>query len=326
MNIYLASPGSRDYVVRDNPELMKIFLAGTYSRDPVFFDNPQMRVFLALANSAGTYVYSDEINQMKAVKAAADSDKEMEIFLSGAASAGNIRDMYKQSVTPPERRIYVLESFFYIKDWMIPFIHSHWHFLLDSGAFTFMENAKITPNWDEYIEKYAKFINDEDIELFFELDIDSVVGLAEVERLRSKLEKLTNKRCIPVWHKSRGKDYWIQMCKEYDYIAIGGIAGGEIKKEDYKFFPLLLNIAKDHGTKVHGLGFTNLGGLTKYKFHSVDSTAWIYGNRGGFVQWFDGKTLRKIAAKPGQRMKSKETAIYNFNEWVKFQRYAEENL
>lgn len=44
-------------------------------------------------------------------------------------------------------------------------------------------------DWDAYVSGYADFINRFDVKLFFELDIDNVVGLAEVERLRHKLEK-----------------------------------------------------------------------------------------------------------------------------------------
>lgn len=224
--------------------------------------------------------------------------------------------------------VMILESYFYAEknkhiETLIPTFRS---FLLDSGAFTFMQNKKTRLDWDEYVERYAAFIVQNDIKLFFELDIDSVVGLKEVERLRDKLETLTNRRCIPVWHKSRGKEYWLKMATEYDYVAIGGIVSGEIKKDDYKFFPALIQLAKERGAKVHGLGFTNLTGLTQYKFYSVDSTAWIYGNRSGFLQRFNGKTLEKIPAPKGMKMKSRETAIHNFNEWVKFQRYAEHHL
>lgn len=109
-------------------------------------------------------------------------------------------------------------------------------------------------------------------------------------------------------------------------MAIGGIVTKEITRQDYQYFPGLLNIAKERGAKVHGLGFTNLEGLKKYKFYSVDSTAWIYGNRGGYVYWFDGTTLQKRAAAPGQRLKARDVGIHNFNEWVKFSKYAERNL
>lgn len=216
-----------------------------------------------------------------------------------------------------------LESFYYISKKAVHFISKYNDFLLDSGAFTFMNNSENNTNWDEYVERYADFINKHDIKHFFELDIDVIVGINEVERLRSKLERLTNKKSIPVWHKSRGKDYWLKMVKDYDYVAIGGIVTKEIKPSEYKYFTWLLNEAKKENCKVHGLGFTNLKGLKKYPFYSVDSTSWLSGNRFGAVFYFDGKTLQKINKKERQRVKTKKVKKNNFYEWVKFSKYME---
>jgi len=304
---------------------MNMYLAGGNSRPYVYEQAKDMDLYLAGAASGNNnYLYrtADPAKVYDALNEAEKKRTGMDLYIACANSGST----YPRDAGAKHQRLYVLESFYYIKDWMIPFIKDHWNFLLDSGAFTFMQNKKIKPDWDEYVVRYAAFIVQNDIKLFFELDIDSVVGLKEVERLRAKLETLTNRRCIPVWHKSRGKDYWLKMAEEYDYIAIGGIVSGEIKQDDYKYFPALIQLAKDRGARVHGLGFTNLTGLTKYKFDSVDSTAWIYGNRGGFLQRFNGHTLVKITAPKGMKMKSRETAIYNFNEWVKFQRYAEKHL
>jgi len=226
-------------------------------------DKQQMNMYLAGAQGWGKYCHEK---------------RNMDLYIAGTngGQGKNVKDAGMMA-----QKIFVLESFFYIADWMLPFIKNEWRFLLDSGAFTFMQNTKAKLNWDEYVTRYANFINEHKIELFFELDIDSIVGIKEVERLRNKLETLTGKKCIPVWHKSRGKEYWIRMCKDYDYVAIGGIVSGEIKRKEYPFFTPLLNMAKERGAEVHGLGFTNLEGLTNYPFYSVDSTAWIYGNRGG---------------------------------------------
>lgn len=249
----------------------------------------------------------------------------MNLFLAGHSAEKNRvntdKEVYKD-------KIYILESFYYIQDWMLPYIKNHWHFLLDSGAFTFMNNVKKNNNvnWDEYLERYAKFINDYNIDLFFELDIDSIVGIKEVERLRHKLERLTNKKSIPVWHKSRGLEYWKKMVKDYDYVAIGGIVTKEIKPKHYPIFNNLLKIAKENNCKVHGLGFTRTSELHKYPFYSVDSTAWIYGNRSGFLYRFTGNNIEKIDKPEGTRLKGKQVAIHNFKEWVKYQKYAKEHL
>lgn len=224
---------------------------------------------------------------------------------------------------------YILESFYYLRknpDFLVRLRPFFKDFLLDSGAFTFMQDKKNKTDWDNYVEDYAEFINRYSVDLFFELDIDSVVGIREVERLRAKLEKLTNKKCIPVWHRSRGKDYWLQMIKDYKYVAIGGIVSKEITQKDYHFFPWFIETARKEKCKVHALGFTNLTGLTKYPFYSVDSTSWLYGNRGGFLYYFNGQEIKKILRPAGMKLKGRQASLHNFVQWVKFSKYAEENL
>jgi hypothetical protein len=219
-----------------------------------------------------------------------------------------------------------LASFYYMKDER-EIINKFNNFILDSGAYTFMTSMKNKEvNWDEYVISYANFIKQYNIKNYFELDIDSLVGIKEVERLRKLLEKVSGVKCIPVWHKSRGLEYWKNMCKEYKYVAIGGLVTLEIKRTEYDVFYSLLKIARESNAKVHGLGFTNLKGLEKYKFYSVDSTSWLSGNRFGAVYWFDGKTMKKQNKGIGQRVKTNMTAINNFNEWVKFSNYAEKFL
>lgn len=79
---------------------------------------------------------------------------------------------------------------------------------------------------------------------------------------------------------------------------------------------------------IHGLGYTSIAGLHKYHFDSVDSTAWLYGNRGGYLYKFNAKKgdFDKITAPAGMRLKSKDAAMNNYIEWTKFQQYAEKHL
>lgn len=221
------------------------------------------------------------------------------------------------------KHINILESYYYLRKnaefmRLVPYFG---HFLLDSGAFTFMQgNHSGKIDWDGYVEEYASFINKFNVELFFELDIDSLVGLAEVERLRYKLESLTGKKPIPVWHKNRGKEYFIRMCEKYPYVAVGGIVTKEIPRNIYeKAFPWFIKTAHDNKAKIHGLGYTTIANLPKYHFDSVDSTAWLYGNRGGYLYKFNPRTglMEQIRVPATHRMKSRESAVHNFNEWVK---------
>lgn len=224
-------------------------------------------------------------------------------------------------------RPYILESFYYADEDTERLIPLFGDFLLDSGAFTFMQNSKKAVDWDDYIKRYAAFIVRNDVKKFFELDIDPIVGYKKVLQYRNKLESLTGRKCIPVWHKSRGITEFKKMCDEYSYAAIGGIVSGEIKKEQYKAF-LPMNVeAHRRGCKVHGLGFTSLDWLPKCGFDSVDSTAWTTGNRFGFVYFFNGKTMKKIDCPKGKRLgDSRKVALMNYTEWLKFQKWAEDNL
>ena len=242
----------------------------------------------------------------------------MKVFLAGAYT--------REKAFIGKNIDYMLESFFYVLPWQIERIPNMKMFLLDSGAFTFM-NGTGNANFDEYLTRYINFINKYDIKYFFELDIDCIVGYEKVKQLRKRLENETGKKCIPVWHKSRGKEEYLKMCEEYDYVAIGGIVTKEITKEQYSFLPWFINEAHKRGCKIHGLGFTDTNLLQKYHFDSVDSTAWLSGSRFGHVYYFDNGVMKNKTPPRGKKtVHYKLIDEQNVNEWLKFQRYAENNL
>lgn len=193
--------------------------------------------------------------------------------------------------------------------------------MIDSGAFTFFSCGE-HPNFDEYTEKYGEFIKGSGVNLFFEMDIDSIVGLPKVLELRKKLEKITGKQPIPVWHISRGKKQFLRDAEEYPYIALGGIVSGEWRGGKTKHFPWFIKSAHEKGAKIHALGYTSLKGLPKYHFDSVDSTGWLAGGKFGFVWKYKNGTLEKIPAPAGKMLNSKKVVKNNFIEWCKFSSYA----
>lgn len=259
----------------------------------------------------------------------------MDLYLAGALNGnqGRFIEREKESlkkcgikITDKSIDVAILESFYYADEWTEKMIPKLSRFLLDSGAFTFFNSGKRV-DWNEYLDRYIEFINRNKVEHFFELDIDVLVGYDRVLEFRKKLERGTGRQCIPVWHKSRGRAEFIKMCEEYNYVAIGGIVSKEITQKEYRYFPYFIDTAHKNGAKIHGLGFTNLKGVEQYHFDSVDSTSWTTGNRFGSIYRFDGKTMVKYDKKQGQRLAdSRAVAINNFNEWVKFQKYAEAHL
>ena len=261
------------------------------------------------------------------------TEDHMRIYLAGQWPwrSGGIYDAAIQ-----KHGVYVLDSFFYMDDLarkQIPFFKD---FMLDSGAFTFFngsQNAEKTKStkWEEYVDRYADFIKTSGIQKFFELDIDEIIGYENVKRLRRRLEEKTGTQCIPVWHLPRGRDEFYRMCDEYKYVAIGTTnvndEGRRIKSANV--LDWFIATAHRNKCKIHGLGYTNLTGLTRHKFDSVDSTSWTSGNRFGHIFLFNGKTMIKVKKKSNQKIarhKAKEAALHNFTEWVKFQRYAEAAL
>jgi len=113
------------------------------------------------------------------------------------------------------------------------------------------------------------------------------------------------------------------MVKAYDYVAIGGIVSGEIKRSEYKYFPWFIEQAHKHNCKIHGLGFTNTKLLKEYKFDSVDSTAWLAGSFGGNIVRFDAGRIKTVITSGGNK-KLKHHLLadeHNLKEWVKYVRY-----
>lgn len=270
------------------------------------------------------------------------NEESMNVYLAGEHPVKNGIDMRRfllgesdkiSDITPPilSSDISILESYYYLRnnEKFCPLIPMFANFLLDSGAFTFMNGAGKV-DWDKYVEEYAAFINKWDIKRFFELDIDVFVGLNEVERLRAKLEKLTGKKPIVVWHISRGKEKFLESLEKYDYVALGGLVKNRVLSQyiPETAFPWFINEAHKRGVKIHGLGYTKVPNLKKYHFDSVDSTAWLAGNRGGFLYKFNPRELKMEQIKRGEgfRLKSSQAAAYNFYEWAKLCKYAKENL
>lgn len=238
----------------------------------------------------------------------------MKLFIAGTSSRPHLFQREEQP-------LYVLESFYYVKEWQIQMLDKWDMFLLDSGAFTFMLNTKINLDLGEYLGKYINFINSNNIKYFFELDIDSVVGYEKVKQMRTELERGTKKKCIPVWHKSRGIEEYKKLCVEYEYIAIGGIVTKEIKPAEYPYLGKLVKLAQQHGTKVHGLGFTNRN-AKKYGFYSVDSTNWLSASRFGGVDYFDGEKIVRASAPTGKKCVHYTIRDeFVLKEWIKYQKY-----
>lgn len=163
--------------------------------------------------------------------------------------------------------------------------------LIDSGAFSIFNNPSKLKNYSDYVKSYKQFIkkDDEIIQGYFEFDVGKFIDYEEVKNIRDDLFEVSDK-IIPVWHNYLGVSEFKNMCNEYDYIGIGGIASKEIKVE--QTIPLIKYAIKNN-VKLHMLGMTRQGLLNKYPFYSCDSTNWITARFGRIFLFKNNKSYSK---------------------------------
>jgi len=250
----------------------------------------------------------------------------MIVYLAG------IETYYSYFKRVPED-VYVLCTFFHYhtKKEIPEYAYSPRH-ILDSGAFsTFKDPIKARNfDWDNYVKRYIEFIKKTNQKLFFELDIDCVVGLEKVEYYRKMIEDSVGIAPIPVWHSNRKWEYFEMMCEEYPMVSLGTTsanADGKKIRSNPEILKKFINTAHKHNSKINGLGFTNIPWLKELKFDSVDSTSWISGQKFGIIHKWNGRDMVQYKRGDNQRMINPEKRLFhNFNEWVEFQKYAYENL
>ncbi len=174
--------------------------------------------------------------------------------------------------------------------------------VLDSGGFTArMKGVDIN------VEQYVKYINDNKIELAFNLD---TLDEDQTKRNQVILNQETDCYIIPVYHYSdyNNKKYrglLDEMIEMYPCISIGGIAGERIgsKKEGFYNYVFKKIAPVWEKVKIHGLGITGKRVLSEYPFYSVDSTSWLSFEKYGNSKAIKNKMLVKYHGKETHYLK-----------------------
>lgn len=244
--------------------------------------------------------------------------ERMRIFLSGAEAY-----RYAMDDTQKEKAPYLLQTFYDIRNKkendIIKMLGSCEEFILDSGAFTFMNTGKKV-HWKTYVDEYINFINKYDIKNFIELDLDYIKGIEETERIRRYIEIKTGKQTIPVWHgKTRNLQYFKNMCENYDYVALSTMETpkkGVFIHYDNRVLKQLVKIAHSYGTRVHGLGYMSLKELNnpEMRFDSIDASSWNGSIWGNMTVYKHGIVSKKKAPKS---LSSKDISRNDYNTWIK---------
>lgn len=246
----------------------------------------------------------------------------MRLYLSSVIESFYNKDNVKELLEGAN----ILHSFAYNKPGCSECYSYCKNLLLDSGAFTVMNSKKSRKTFSpmEYCKKYAEHINENNIEHFIELDIEGVYGFDVYRDCLHQLQDMTGKEPIYVFHKWRGLDYYRELVKKYDYIALGDVSVGGSSREIYKYFPWFIEEAHRNNCRVHGLAFTYVRDLNYMNFDSVDSSTWTMGVKYANPFRFNGHGVRRYYCKRNdvrQLAKNDVVKEHDYLEWKKLSQY-----
>ena len=228
----------------------------------------------------------------------------------------------------PLQNLHILESFYNVNSGDTEYYSSCGDFLLDSGAFSFM-NRSGSKNIDikNYTVKYGEFVKKNNIDNFIELDIDGVFGIDVYKDCLYRLQDITGKDPLRVFHPWRGKEYFDELVKIKKRICVGSIAVKLIKQDDFYIFDYLLKKAHENNCQVHGLGVGSINTIRKYNFDSVDSASWLTSVRNGHLFRFDGHGMKKYDGSEGcendQHIDRNFSGVLALQEWAKYSQYVD---
>lgn len=239
----------------------------------------------------------------------------MKIFLAG-------NNAYTLAKTNNAKAPFLLQTFYDLRnkkeEELKIVLNSCDDFILDSGAFTFMNSGKQV-DLKTYVDSYINFINKYDIKNFIELDLDRIYGLELTEKIRAYIEDKTRKQVIPVWHKgTRNLAYFDKMCEDYNYIAmtVKMVKNGKKYYYDKSLVKTLVHRAHVKGVKVHGLGYMALNEVNynEIGFDTIDATNW----NGALYRTLFYEQNKIIKSKTAPKGVTSDTLIrYSYNFWSK---------
>lgn len=151
---------------------------------------------------------------------------------------------------------------------------------LDSGAFSAQKSG--TPiNLDAYIEFIQE--NKDKFTLYANLD---VIGDWEASWENQRIMEENGLTPLPVHHLEDPMKC-LDWCLEYEYFALGGVAGGLGRQDRVRFFNKCWSIICDDDgfpqSRVHGFGVASPQIVKDYPWYSIDSSSWVSYGRYGIV-------------------------------------------
>jgi len=214
-----------------------------------------------------------------------------------------------------KENINILASYYFLISNKIPI---NYKFLLDSGAFSAFNAGK-----EINIDNYIQFIKDNEdiIENYFGLD---EIGNAEKTLENQKYMESKGLKPIPTFHANEDFKYLEHYCKNYDYIALGGVAQLRDRQKVIRWLQKCFKIIPK-GTKVHGFAITSPYIINKFPFYSIDSSSWCSAARYGNLSLYTKGKFTRIKKKFKNTTEiNKQINRWNIVQYIKFAKTMEE--
>lgn len=210
---------------------------------------------------------------------------------------------------------YQLRSFYFLKSPDSRTLIDKDYDLIDSGGFSARINGATID-----VREYAKFLNQYQIRLAFNLDTNSVKETLYNQKFLDT--NCPNTYILPVYHVSdfvddkyrKLLDYYIAM--GYKYIGIGGVAGARNNREQERRFYNYVFARTKGDIRCHGLGITSEKILRAYPWYSCDSSSFLAPARFASMKTASDKMAKVLA----RTRRYDERVLMDLPYWQKLER------
>lgn len=165
----------------------------------------------------------------------------------------------------------ILYSYAYVTgdQWPVPYDAD---VIIDSGAYTAHTTGKAVE-----LRAYGEFLLRHANKITFAFNLDVIGDHRGSARNHDRLRALVGDRVkiVPTWHTGSPWQEFERICREEDYASLGG-AVGIPTRQLMQYSVKAHRVAREHGTRLHGLGITSNELLLRLPWASVDSSSWVY--------------------------------------------------
>jgi hypothetical protein len=214
----------------------------------------------------------------------------LHLYLAAAPSTAR-HGLMALNTTPLEQPAKFLLSYHYFKkmdlDELVAGMNQKPMLFSDSGAYSaWTQGAEIK------VKDYAAWVKRWSHLLDVYVNLDVVRDPQGTRKNQLEMERL-GLNPIPVFHTGSPMSVLDDMCKEYPYIALGGMVGTGAAT-NLKWSATCMQRTAEYGTAFHGFGQTSAKVITTLPWYSVDSSSWGAGHRFGSVPLWTGREFVKL--------------------------------